>query len=182
MTQSRPDVAYDNCIVGNSISKATTQTIIQANKAVRKARTHEVSLNYPSHFNISSSKIVGYTDSSFGNLPDGGSQGAFIIFLCDQKGKATLIMWQSRRIRRAVNSTLAAECIAAVEAAEACAHLQKLVHEMMYRGNTHNKIPISILCDNRSFSRQQCIRPQLYKIKDYKLKLEYYARWYNYQS
>ena len=84
MTQSRPDVAYDNCIVGNSISKATTQTIIQANKTVRKPRLHEVSLNYPSHFNISSSKIVGYTDSSFGNLPDGGSQGAFIIFLCDQ--------------------------------------------------------------------------------------------------
>ena len=47
VTQSRPDVAYNNCIVGNSISKATTQTIIQANKAVRKARTHEVSLNYP---------------------------------------------------------------------------------------------------------------------------------------
>ena len=58
---------------------SVTQTIIQANKAGRKARTHEVSLNYPSHFNISSSKIVGYTDSSFGNLPDGGSQGAFII-------------------------------------------------------------------------------------------------------
>ena len=41
VTQSRPDVAYENCIVGNSISKATTRTIIQANKAVRKARTHE---------------------------------------------------------------------------------------------------------------------------------------------
>ena len=54
-----------------------------------------------------------------------------IFFLCDQKGQATLIMWQSQRIRRAVNSTLAAECIAAVEAAEACVHLQKLVHEMM---------------------------------------------------
>ena len=97
VTHSRPDVAYDNCIVGNSINKATTQTIIQANKAVRKARTHEVSLNYPSHFNISSSKIMGYTES-FGNLPNGGSQGVFKNFLCDQKGQATLIMWHSRRI------------------------------------------------------------------------------------
>ena len=44
-------------------------------------------------------------------------------------------MWQ--RIRRAVSSTLAVECIAAVEAAEACIHLKKIVHEMMYRGNTH---------------------------------------------
>ena len=42
---------YDNCIVDNSISKAAPQTMIQSNKAVRKARTHEVSLNYPSHFN-----------------------------------------------------------------------------------------------------------------------------------
>ena len=37
VTQSRLDVAYDNCIVDNSISKATPQTIIQVNKVVRKA-------------------------------------------------------------------------------------------------------------------------------------------------
>ena len=71
--------------------KPTTQTIFQANTAVRKARTHEVTLNYPSHFNISSSKIVAYTDSSFGNLPDGGSQGVFIFFFyAIRKGKLLL--------------------------------------------------------------------------------------------
>ena len=69
-----------------------------------------MSLNYLfSHFNISCRKIVGYTDSRFGNLTDGGSHDVFIIFLCDQKGQATLIMLQSQRIRGAVNNTPAAE-------------------------------------------------------------------------
>jgi hypothetical protein len=150
VTQSRPDIAYDNCIIGNSISKAKVKDIAQANKAVRKARAQEVSLHYPSKFDLLSCRIVGYTDSSFGNLPDGGSQGAFTIFLCDQKGRATLMAWQSRRIRRAANSTLAAECIAAVEAAEACVHLKVLLQEVMYRDSRLNNFPISIMCDNRS--------------------------------
>lgn len=149
VTQSRPDVAYDNCIVGNSISRATVRDVLQANKAVRKAKSHDVSLKYLSTFDIKSWYIIGYTDASFGNLSDGGSQGAYMIFLCDSYGHSALMTWQSRRIRRAVNSTLAAECVAAVETAEACIHLKCLMQEIMNKNNLR-EIPIRILCDNRS--------------------------------
>ncbi len=126
--------------------------IQQANKAVRKAQTHQVSLSYPSSFDLNSCFIVGYTDASFGNLPDGGSQGAYFIFLCDKNGQSVPMAWQSRRIRRAANSTLAAECIAAVEAAEACFHIQIIIKEIVCK-NVQTQtmhIPIRILCDNRS--------------------------------
>ena len=93
---------------------------------------------------------MGYTDASFGNLPDCGSQGAHVIFLCDNQGSYVLMTWQSRKIRRATNSTLAAECIAAVETAESCFHLQTLIQELLDKGNDSQKVPIHIFCDNRS--------------------------------
>ena len=45
-------------------------------------------------------------DASIGNLPDGGTQGGYIIFLANEKGKVIPI-WNSKKIRRVVRSTLA---------------------------------------------------------------------------
>ena len=157
VTQTRPDIAYENCIIGNSISTATVREIHLANKTVRKVKTHNVSLNFPSKFNLQSSRIVGYTDASFGNLPDCGSQGDHVIFLCDNQGSYVLMTWQSRKIRRATNSTLAAECIAAVETAESCFHLQTLIQELLDKGNDSQKVPIHIFCDNRSLWYGNCL-------------------------
>ena len=150
-TQSRPDLAYDNCVIGNSITKAEAKDAQRANKTVRKAKGQEVSLHYPTGLLLRSCRIIGFCDASFANLPDRGSQGAFIIFLCDDNGLTCVISWQSRRVRRTVNSTLAAECLAAVEAAEACIYLRHILQEIM--GITQlsaTDFPISILCDNRS--------------------------------
>ena len=97
------------------------------------------------------SRIIGFTDASFANLPDRGSQGAFIVFLIDDHGVACVISWQSRRVRRTINSTLAAECLAAVEAAEACIHLRHTLMDIMGPSQSSDSdFPISILCDSRS--------------------------------
>ena len=40
--------------------------------------------------------------ASFADLPDRGSQGAHVTFLCDKYGSFCLLAWQSRRIRRVV--------------------------------------------------------------------------------
>ena len=85
----------------------------------------------------------------FGNLS--GGQGAFIIVLVDSSGRASPVTWQRGRTKKAANSNLAAECKAAIEAAEACVHLQMLLKETLYHSNTKvNMVPNSILCDNQS--------------------------------
>lgn len=53
-----------------------------------------------------------YSDASLGNMPNGGSQGGFIILLAIQSGKFSPIWWNSKKIRRVVRSTLAAETLA----------------------------------------------------------------------
>ena len=144
-TQTRVDMAFDNCTLGNSINNANVQTIFLANKCVRKAIRQSVSLYFPHHFDIMSSRIIAFSDASFANLPDRGSQGAYILFICDKHGEYCTITWQSRRIRRIVNSTIAAECLAAVEAAEAAVHLKTTIKAIL-----HIDAPINLLCDNRS--------------------------------
>ena len=54
-----------------------------------------------------------YADASFQNLADGGSQGGYIVFLTDpETNMCHPLSWSSKRIRRVVKSTLAAETLA----------------------------------------------------------------------
>ena len=65
------------------------------------------------------SKFLAYSDSSYANLKDGGSQGGFIIFLIDADSvRLSAIAWQSKRIKCIVKSTLAADILALVDAAK----------------------------------------------------------------
>ena len=41
-----------------------------------------------------------------------GSQGGYLIFLVDENSKFNLISWQSKRIKRVIRSSLAAETLA----------------------------------------------------------------------
>ena len=52
-------------------------------------------------------------------------------FLCNKDGKAALIQWQSRKFRRVVKSTLAAECLAQAEAAEVCFLINSYLVELL---------------------------------------------------
>ena len=61
---------------------------------------------------------MGFCDTSFANLVNRGSQGGFVVFLCDDDGQYCPIVWQSQRLHRVVSSTLAAECLAAMEVAD----------------------------------------------------------------
>ena len=54
-------------------------------------------------------------------------------------------MWQSRRIKRIVNSTIAAECLVAVETAERCLLLKTIIKEV-----TGKDAKTSIFSDNKS--------------------------------
>ena len=89
---------------------ATLNDILHINKIIRKLKSNESILQFK---NLGSKvKIVAYTDAAFANLPDGGSQGSYLIFLVGDDGFCSLVSWQSKRIRRIVRSALAAESLA----------------------------------------------------------------------
>ncbi len=56
--------------------------------------------------------MVVYSDASFGNISDGGTQGGHLIVLMGENGKFSPLPWQSKRVKRIVRSTLAVETLA----------------------------------------------------------------------
>lgn len=152
ITQCRPDAAFENCILSNNLKNATIADFSKGKKLLKKLKQDELSMSYlPIVNNFRDCKIIIFVDASFGNLVSGGSQGGYLIFLVGKDGRCCLIAWQSRRIRRVVKSTLAAECLAAVEAAEHGFTLQLFMSELV---GFHPEIVV--FSDNKSLVDTVC--------------------------
>ena len=94
--QSRPDVVFDACQLASKIKDGKVEHLMEANKVIRRTKSEQVDLKF---YNLGSGQLslLVYTAISLGNLPDGGTQGGYIIFLANEKGKAIPICWNSRR-------------------------------------------------------------------------------------
>ena len=143
---SRPDMAYDTCVLSTVQSKPIIKSVKEANKAARELKNSDYSITYPP-LDINSLKIAVFCDASFNNLNDGGSQGGNIIFLYDKNKNSAPITWSSKKVKRVVRSTLAAETLAAVDALDSAFLVSKLLSEFL--GETENR-EIDLFTDNKS--------------------------------
>ena len=91
-----------------------------------------------------------FTDAAFANLKNGGSQGAFIIFLYENKYAP--ITWTSRKLKRVVKSTLSAEKLALEESLETCFMVKSLLVELISKDNYQNIIPTCPYTDYKSLN------------------------------
>ena len=144
-TQGRPDIGFDSCFLANSLKSGNHSVFSFANKLIRKVQNQDTTLNFPSNFDMKTCAVVTFTDASFANLPNAGSQGSFVSLLIDQNGIYCPVAWQSRKIRRVVKSTLAAECLAAVEAAEISIYIASVLKEIL-----QYSIDTCVYCDNQN--------------------------------
>ena len=99
---------------------------MEANKVIRRIKSEQIDLKF---HNLGSGQLslLVYTNASLGNLPDGGTQGGYIIFLANEKGKAIPICWNSRRV---VRSTLAGETLAMAEGIDVAIFMSALFTEL----------------------------------------------------
>ena len=143
--QTRPDISFDVCQLSAIKKNATVKHLLYANKTIRKVKNSEVHLKFPCLNNIDAAKIIVYSDASFKNLPECGSQGAHIVLLCDSDGRCAPIQWQSKKIKRVVKSTLAAECLALQDGVDNAFYIKTVIQELL-------KIDMEIHCfvDNNS--------------------------------
>ncbi|VDI62952.1 Hypothetical predicted protein [Mytilus galloprovincialis] len=127
--QSRPDVIFDASNLASSLKKANVQTKLGNDNAIR---------------------LVVFSDSSLGNLSDGGTQGGHFIVLVGENGIFSPITWQSKRIRRVARSTLAAETLAMADAIDSGIFIASLYTELMYGKADPTQLPITCLTDCHS--------------------------------
>lgn len=147
--QSRPDVMFDASNLASTLKHATIQTIHDTNKIVCKLKAKSVTLNFQHLGTGCPLKMVVFSDASFANLSDGGTQGGHFIVLMGENGQFCPISWQSKRIKRVVRSTLAGETLAMSEGIDNAIFLSTLFSELN-SGSTHSPIPITCVTDNHS--------------------------------
>ena len=145
--QTRADVAFDCCELSTILHNAKVEDIIAANKVVQRLKKKDVTVVIPALDDVNSLSIECYSDASFGNLPGGGSQGGYIIFISDDSGHRCPVTWQSRKVRRVVKSTLAAETLALLDAAETGVYLATLMKQLL---NLSVGPIVKCFVDNRS--------------------------------
>ena len=162
---SRPDLAFDVCLANVSIKDATKREVDSVNKTVRKMKCQEAKLVFPDIGDIIKSKWICYTDAAFANLPGRASQGGYVIFLQGINGKYSPIAWKSKKIKRVVKSTIAAETLALLEGAEHAFALSSFLREITgcrfskeKEVVEDDKFPITIRTDNRSLD--QSVSPE----------------------
>ena len=127
---SRPDMAFSSCSLSTAQSSPTYRDICDANKAVRDLKSSDVVIKYPC-LDLKSTNIHVYADASYGNLPNGGSQGGHIIFLVDKRGQCAPVAWCSKKIKRVVRSTLGAETLSAVDSLDSSHLINKIFSELL---------------------------------------------------
>ena len=142
---TRPDVAFDVCERSAACNRATVADILQLNKVISRVKTDNVLLHIPRLPRLESCYLECFSDASFANLMDGGSQGGFVIFLRGGDVRCP-IYWQSKRIRRVVKSTLSAEALALLDCLETAVYLAKILQEISGCGN----FEIRAFVDNKS--------------------------------
>ena len=96
--QTRPDISFNLSELSSSVNHATVEHILRVNKVLKNAQIKPVTLTFPCMENLMQCKLVVYSEASYNNLENGGSQGGFCIFLQDSYGNLSLIMWQSKTI------------------------------------------------------------------------------------
>ena len=71
---TRPDISYGVSKLSANVLKSTVADSKEANKLVKYTKDSASQIKFPS-LNLESTQILVYTDASFNNLGDGGSQG-----------------------------------------------------------------------------------------------------------
>ncbi|CAB4000762.1 Hypothetical predicted protein [Paramuricea clavata] len=85
--QSRPDLLFDVTSVANNINKGTVQHVLEINKIIGKAKVTKSSLKFQNLGSKEKLKLVVFSDASLGNMPNGGSQGGYLVLLVGGIGK-----------------------------------------------------------------------------------------------
>ena len=146
-THTRPDIAFETCELGGIYTTAKVTDLLRLNKLVERLKNISVQLYFPRLPTLENCTITCYTDASFRNLPNEGSQAGFIIFLESDTGhRRCPIYWQSRKIDRVVDSTLAAETLALKDGAKTAIYLAAIIKDMF----KYAKIKVKCITDNKS--------------------------------
>ena len=108
-----PQLSFQLAEVRRKQSSPTVQDLLRLNKVIRAAKVIETKIKVRS-IPIEHLRFMGVHDAAHANLEAGGSQQGHLIFavhasITDCRVPVSVLSWQSKKIKRVVRSSLAAE-------------------------------------------------------------------------
>ena len=141
LIQSNPAIAYDVSHLAGETNQLTWQAVRDLNKATQRAKDKAVILCYQATSKVahpSDLAFVVWHDAAFQGERKGKTQGGYMIGMCPKVditvgcvSNIHWITWWSGRLTRVVQSTFAAEAMAAHEAWQRASHLAALWQEFV---------------------------------------------------
>ena len=143
---SCPEISFQVSMISSRIKDATISDVKETNKLIKHVKDNKNSIKFPS-LHRPSTKVIMFADASFNNLPDGSSQGGYIVLLADKNNRCCPISWKSNKVRRVARSTLAAETLAFTDGCDAAHFVNQLAQEARL---VPRSSPILTFTDNKS--------------------------------
>ena len=92
-SQARPHIVFDVCQLGINFKNSGEQDVKYANTVTTHLKQDPVQTLYKQLRNDENLILVVYADASHGNLPNGGSQLGYLIFLVGENKKCSILNW-----------------------------------------------------------------------------------------
>ena len=115
VTPTRVDGMIDVNLLQSCVATATVETLLSANKILRKLRQGPAELytrRLPDH---EKHHLVAWSDASWANRRDGKSTGGYLIGVCGEsalsgkRGHVSVISWGTNKLKRVAKSSMSAE-------------------------------------------------------------------------
>ena len=160
---TRPDQAFLASFLQGIQDKGTVSHIQMFNKAVREMKQKKVCLHFPPGIDLDNIRILCISDAGWGTRANGESQGGYLLCLTvpqmfeRKRSVCWLIDWQSKKLRRVVRSSVAAETLAGQNGLDGIEAFQALWDETLFGTSPkefRNKIPIhpaALVLDSKGF-------------------------------
>ena len=163
---TRPDQAFLASYlqgIQDKGDKGHVSDVLMFNRALREMKHHKICLKFPSNIPIESWRIIAIADAGWGKRANGEFQGGYILGLTTQEmfehkeARVWIVDWSSKKLRRVVRSSVAAETLSAQNAMDAVelfqAPLAEVIHGTSPR-DFRNQIPqhdSGVVVDSKGF-------------------------------
>ena len=131
---TRPDLGFEAIDLSTRFNKATGEDLQRSIKALKKLKIEEDQCKFtvPNLGNVEQWRLDVSTDASWGNHPDGiNSMSGHVVLLHGEGDRSAPLSWESGKIQRVVNSTIAAEMLACKKGLEDSFFLKTILEELL---------------------------------------------------
>ena len=135
---TRPDQSFLASFLQGIQDKGDVSHLQMYNKSVREMKERKVCLHFPPGIPLEQMRIMCISDAGWGTRANGESQGGYLLCLTvpamfeRKRALCWIVDWQSKKLRRVVRSSTAAETLAGQNGLDAIEAFQAIMLETLY--------------------------------------------------